>query len=521
MRTREVHWRLVTTALVGAVFGTPLDASVLMAQTSASAVQPAPPPTDAPAPAVAGPAVRRIESASAVSIDTIGAISQVRALSGGRLLLNDGTRRRLLLLDSTLKIVRVVLDSLTDVENAYGTRPGTIIGYRGDSTLFIDPATYAMLVIDGDGKIVRVRSVPRAQDVTYQSGSVSSYGIPGFDGQGRLVYRYPAQAARPTVAPRSDVPYFPSPPDSAFIVGIHLDTRRVDTLGTVRAPKTVYSFVRSEYGFEIRSASNPLPLIDEWAVLSDGTVACVRGRDYRSAYLNPDGTSWSSEKLPFPWTRMTDDDKMRFADSAKAAQTKSAQNDYVMQMIAWSNLLNKPYPKAFTVHEGFELPPGLPRDWILPKSVLFPSNYSYACAVVVPGAPSPGPALVPPASGIATQPPCRPSQFSTYYGNGYTPPAPAYRAPTFIPASELPDYKPPLTNGAVRADADDNLWIRPVQLKPVPGGPIYDIVNRQGKLADRIQLPPGYTIAGFAPGKVVYLSMRDASGLHLARVRLR
>jgi hypothetical protein len=37
---------------------------------------------------------------------------------------------------------------------------------------------------------------------------------------------------------------------------------------------------------------------------------------------------------------------------------------------------------------------------------------------------------------------------------------------------------------------------------------------------DRIQLPPGYTLAGFGPGRVVFLGNRDATGLHLSRVRL-
>lgn len=58
--------------------------------------------------------------------------------------------------------------------------------------------------------------------------------------------------------------------------------------------------------------------------------------------------------------------------------------------------------------------------------------------------------------------------------------------------------------------------------KPGPGAPVvYDLVNRRGELFDRIQLPPGYTLVGFGPGRVVYLSMRDATGMHLARVRLR
>ena len=78
-------------------------------------------------PAVAGPPVRHISTASAVSTEQLGSITSVRELPGGRLLLNDGARRRLVLMDTTLKTIDVVLDSLTEVENSYGTRPGTLI----------------------------------------------------------------------------------------------------------------------------------------------------------------------------------------------------------------------------------------------------------------------------------------------------------------------------------------------------------------------------------------------------------
>jgi hypothetical protein len=52
-------------------------------------------------------------------------------------------------------------------------------------------------------------------------------------------------------------------------------------------------------------------------------------------------------------------------------------------------------------------------------------------------------------------------------------------------------------------------------------GAVFDIVNRTGELADRIKLPSGYNLAGFGAGKIVYLTMRDAAGLHLAKVRLK
>ena len=104
---------------------------------------------------------------------------------------------------------------------------------------------------------------------------------------------------------------------------------------------------------------------------------------------------------------------------------------------------------------------------------------------------------------------------------GNAPPPPTIRETGVMPASDLPDYRPPFAGGAVRADADGNLWIRTLPPKPITGGQVYDIVNHQGELFDRLQLPQGYSLVGFGKGKVVYLSMRDAKGIHLARVRLR
>ena len=104
---------------------------------------------------------------------------------------------------------------------------------------------------------------------------------------------------------------------------------------------------------------------------------------------------------------------------------------------------------------------------------------------------------------------------------GVVPQPPTLRLPSIMSWLDLPDYKPPITSGSVRADMDGNLWIRINPSKPTPGGPVYDIIDPSGKLVNRLQTPPGYTLVGFGKGKVVYLSMRDAAGIHLARVRLR
>jgi len=516
-----------------------------------------------------GPPVRRIATASALSTEQIGSITSVRELPGGRLLLNDGARRRLVLMDTTLKTIDVVLDSLTEVENSYGTRAGTLIPYLGDSTLFIDPASFAMLVIDPSGKVARVRSVPRVADAGRFGGGEGATRS-GIDARGRIVYRIPARPGPPLVPPPRGVPYFPPEPDSAFIVAIDLETRKIDTLGAIRIPKSASTVRRSANGgFNFYEVINPLPTTDEWAVLSDGTVAFVRVIDYRIEYRNADGTWTSSAKLPYEWQRVTEDDKQRMIDSVKAQQRRSAMNSYVTSMIRWVNQYGKSYPDSFKAPEGYRVQNGLSRDWKLPPGLQFPANYIYACRPGetptmlpsperpadgasserprgerpvgdrptggrsggerppaqggtpgggrpgTPGAPGPG------APGAPTGEPegipsCIPTPVTVSGGNA--PPMPTIRETGVMAASDLPDYRPPFTSGAVRADADGNLWIRTVQRRPVPGGAIYDIVSRQGELVDRLQLPPGYALVGFGKGKVVYLMMRDATGIHLARV---
>jgi hypothetical protein len=95
----------------------------------------------------------------------------------------------------------------------------------------------------------------------------------------------------------------------------------------------------------------------------------------------------------------------------------------------------------------------------------------------------------------------------------------------FVSPSDLPDYKPPFFANSVRADAAGNLWVRTIPTRQIPGGPVYDVINREGKLVDRVQAPEGRTIIGFGADGSVYLAMRDTSGptatMTLERARLR
>jgi hypothetical protein len=472
-------------------------------------------PPDQP---LVGPPIQRIQTASALSTEPLGNIAGVFELRDGRVLVNDGLRRRLLLMDTTLALVTPVLDSLSEVANTYGPRPGALLPYRGDSILFVDPASFAMVVLDPQGIVSRIRSVWRVEHVPYFTAQSSLYGTPGLDAKGRMVHRIPAQAARPLVPPPSNVPYLPPQPDSAFVVAVDLDTRRLDTLGVIRIPKVERNIRMMEggLGFMLESVTNPLPSTDDWAVLPDGTIAFVRGREYRIDYLNPDGTRSTSERLPYEWQRLNDEDKARLVDSTRTVMLRSATNSYVTAMIRWVNFYGQQYPEGFAAPPGYVPTMGFAREWTLPPGVEFPERYVYQCRPGEEPVTPPAPAG-PPAPGT---PPAMPSCVPPLATISTT--RPTLRQPTIVEPSELPDYRPPFVQSSVRADLDGNLWIRTVPVRPVPGGgPVYDIVSRAGQLVNRIQLPTGYTLVGFGRDKVVYLSMRDASGIHLARVRLR
>lgn len=410
--------------------------------------------------------------------DVFGSISTVRPLPGGRVLVNDLVRRQLLLLDSTFAKEAVVADTTAATANAFSGRTAGLIAYRGDSSLFIDPSSLSMLVLDGAGKVVRVMAVPRPGDAQFMIGG--PFGTPGFDSKGRIVYRGFTRPNLPPPPSGNDPPggiQVPQQPDSAPILRVALDTRTLDTAAFFKIPKTKASVSQNDRGqVSVMMIMNPMPVVDDWTLLSDGTLAIVRGADYHIDWLAPDGSRTSTPKIPFEWQRLSDEAKATFLDSAKtAAEANRAR------MIAASSGGVQPAAAA---------PSGGPAGGGAQTFVMrmdgggAPAGGSAAPAALSGGAPM---SIMPPTVNM-------------------------------IAASELPDYRPAFGTGATRADLDGNLWIRTSKVSN--GGPVYDVVSRQGVLIDRVAFPFGRVIAGFGPN-VIYLGLRDDKGarLELAKIR--
>jgi hypothetical protein len=70
----------------------------------------------------------------------MGTVTTAIPMPGGKVLVNDILKRRVLLFDSTLSTFTVVADSTSSTANAYGNRMGGLLPYRGDSALFVDPS---------------------------------------------------------------------------------------------------------------------------------------------------------------------------------------------------------------------------------------------------------------------------------------------------------------------------------------------------------------------------------------------
>jgi hypothetical protein len=449
---------------------------------------------------------RPLGAVQATSKELLGNPTLARALPNGSVIVNDVARRRLLLLDPSLQDYTVIADSTSGATNGYGPRPGALIPYVGDSTLFLDPAAGSFIVIDPAGKATRVMSPPRPND----NGQISNFnnGFPGFDAKGRMVYRtnYPVVPFQT----RDGNIQMPPRPDSAPLLRVDLDTRRADTIAAIRTPRMISnSITLPNGGVSTMMMQAPLSTIDDWAVLSDGTIAVVRGRDYRIDFIQPDGSKRVTEKMAFDWKRLSDDDKLALIDSIQKSRAAGPAGGGGPQVM-------------FGGGQTIVMGGGGRGDMVGMERMAVGAMAASAASIP---APSPVTGAAPPASSTTTAQGAASASSSTS-ASGAQPagasnaassataaggPAANPMMPT-IPApaiADMPDYMPAFTQTSARADADANLWIRTTTPGAQPGNVVYDVISSQGMLVDRVDVPKGMQIVGFAKGGIVYLSQRE------------
>lgn len=412
-----------------------------------------------------------IKSLSAPLARTSASLGKVfvRELPGHKLLADDAEHHQVLLFDSTLTTSTVVIDSTPGARNSYGPNPAPIIPYLGDSTLFVDNVSQSLVVIDPQGKIARIMAAPQPQNLQFlgQSGAYT-------DNRGRLLYRGPVNIIRNNIG---DGPKAAQPvqvPDSASLIRADFDTRAVDTIGKVRVQggSKIQMNRGTDGNYQPTVTINPLPTVDEWSVLADGSVALVRGQDYHVDWIGSDGKQYSTPKMPFDWRRLSDEDKQHLIDSARtareAAQAKAAE------------AAKDPATAAKAAAEGA----------MVVRMQVGSAGGDGVRSLGGDGAPG-GPVRV------------------------------AAPKVEYTPIKEIADYYPPILSGAAKADADGNLWILPTTTAQSQHGElVYDVVNNKGELYQRVRLSAGRSIAGFGKGGIVYLMGVENGKWYVERTRI-
>jgi hypothetical protein len=283
------------------------------------------------------PAIHQLGRLERVTSDSLASVGSAVAFRDGRVLVNDRIGRRVLLFDSTLQHPKVVADTTAATADAYGSRIASLVRFRGDSALMIDQSSLSMAVIDARGTIARMMAIPRPSDAQDISGAG------GVDAGGRLVYFTYGPGAlqgfvmlgpgdqvyrdgKPTNLARFNIHL-----DSAWLVRVDLSSRTLDTVTPIRIATLNRELKTDANGglTSIVTTYDPLPIVDDWTVMRDGTIAIVRGRDYHVDWLTPDGKWSSSPKLPFDWQKLDDARKRALIDSTVARW--QAQSDGIMR----------------------------------------------------------------------------------------------------------------------------------------------------------------------------------------------
>ena len=494
--------------------------------------------------------VREVTAPLAKAMRPIGGANMLRALPDGSIFVNDVQRRQLLRFDATLQNVVIVADTAPGALMPYGQRPIGLLPYLGDSSIVVDPATLSMVVLNRDGKTVRVMASPRTNDVNTLSNM--NLGSHAFDQKGRLYYRQGnagggpggggmammfgsgndrgggnrggqpggqggntqqqarggAQPARPTAG---DDPAFrgvvqgggqpfggpggrgfnpASQPDSVPIVRVDFDTRKADTVAFVKVPKNETQMTRGEDGsMKLSIKINPLPQADDWALLNDGTVAIVRVLDFHVDYYRPDGSHVASDKLPFDWKRISDDDKAKLVDSlrtlAKAATERAAGNGGGGFRMSFEPVAADRLPDYYPpIKAGTSIADYDGNLWVLPAT----SNLSAQLAAQFMGGMGGrgGPGWPPGAAGAS----------GAARGTLGAARAPGDSARGSIPAAAM------------------GMMTAMMNQPPL----VYDIISPAGRMVERVKLPAGRQLIGFGPNGAIFLGAREGRQIIIERV---
>ncbi|HSM18486.1 MAG TPA: hypothetical protein VK845_15970 [Gemmatimonadales bacterium] len=220
----------------------------------------------------------RLGQPNATYDEPFSALSGLRELSDGTLLVGDR-------IDQVIQHVDLASGSGRPVGRK-GAGPGEydtpmgLYALPNDSTLVFDMGNNRFLVLTPEGKPGDT-FMPTLET---GGGPGARFLSPprGVDNQGGIYF-----AGQPMRAGASGMP---ESIDSSAIIRYDRTSRKVDTLGLVKAPAMNIQASGDQNRRELRIRPAPMPAQDEWGVTPDGRIGIARVGGLRVEWLAPDGS---------------------------------------------------------------------------------------------------------------------------------------------------------------------------------------------------------------------------------------
>jgi hypothetical protein len=405
-----------------------------------------------------GPVPHALGRVVATSPVPFRSIRNVVPLSDGRVLIHDFGRRTVQLLDSLLKPIKTVLDSTGGERNSLAPN-SFIFPFLADSSLLFDMRARVLVVIEPDGTLGRVMAPPTA-------GISRAYGPPGWSALG-IVHHLPApRATAPPPSATSTEMTVRRIYDSVLVVRSNLATRTLDTVTKFGTGNYSVETRRGASITSLAARTELFPFYDAAMVVTDGSIAIFRAREYRIEWMAPDGTRSLGPRLPYPWKRVNDADRTHLLEAVNG-----------IRRLAFDSVVAKRAADSARTGAGPTIGRAFARG----------GRGTARGAQTVQQVPAP-------------------------------PPAP----PEYITGDEIPDFLPPTGPSPMLVDADNNVWLHPISFDWTPDdAPVWEIINRKGELVERVIVPDNLTIVGFVRGGYVLVTSRDAGVATLQKVRVR
>ncbi len=255
------------------------------------------------------PATRALTKPDAEFQESFDAITALRELSGGRVLVTDLGPKTVVLADFKSGQQRTI------GRNGQGPGeyqfPGELLPLPGDTTLLVDRMSRRFLPIGPDGALGKTLPYPDAL-----AGMAEPRGT---DRQGRIYFQASAfgGAGLDNGGP-------PAIPDSVALVRWDRATNRLDTLTRVKIPSIKMQVSGTANARAVMMRAQPYAAADEWAVAPDGRVGVVRVGDYHIDWLGPQAVRGAPVR--YDPVKVTDADKQAYMAAMKNSKNRIIVN---------------------------------------------------------------------------------------------------------------------------------------------------------------------------------------------------